>query len=192
MMHGCTEPSSTLHPYAFAIAAHNRTDPMGANANATMTKNTSEYHSHGNFLCGLLFITAIPNHRLRVNSLRRVFNEFAEQSRVARPSPKVRRTQPAAIYAFAENAPGGPLAFFQTLFRQPRCDSDRRRAGARATHLHTRDCHRVPLRCGKVTKDNRQNPIHLLAWQNSHQHRNQGATRGAISPDLCNNPNTNS
>ena len=33
-MHGCTEPSSTLHPYAFAIAAHNMTDPMGANANA--------------------------------------------------------------------------------------------------------------------------------------------------------------
>src|SRR5215211_1438227 len=50
MMHGCTEPSSILHPYAFAIAAHNRTDPMGVNANATMTKNTSEYHSHGNFL----------------------------------------------------------------------------------------------------------------------------------------------
>ena len=29
MMHGCTEPSSTLHPYAFAIAAHNMTDPIG-------------------------------------------------------------------------------------------------------------------------------------------------------------------
>src|ERR1044071_8113535 len=26
-MHGCTEPSSTLHPYAFAIAAHNMTAP---------------------------------------------------------------------------------------------------------------------------------------------------------------------
>ena len=60
MMQGCTEPSSTLHPFAFAIAAHNMTDPMGANANATMTRSASQYHSHGNLLCGLPFITAIP------------------------------------------------------------------------------------------------------------------------------------
>lgn len=59
MMHGCTEPSSTLHPYAFAIAAHNMTDPMGANANATMRKNANQYHSHGNLLCGLEFKMAI-------------------------------------------------------------------------------------------------------------------------------------
>jgi len=59
MMHGCTEPSSTLHPYAFAIAAHNMTDPMGANANATMTKSASEYQSHGNRLCFLEFKMAI-------------------------------------------------------------------------------------------------------------------------------------
>jgi hypothetical protein len=32
-----------------------------------MKKSASTYHSHGNLLCGLLFITAIPNHRLRVN-----------------------------------------------------------------------------------------------------------------------------
>ena len=67
MMHGCAEPSSTLHPYAFAIAAHNMTDPIGAKASATMTKSASAYNSHGNFLCGLPFITAIPNHRSRVN-----------------------------------------------------------------------------------------------------------------------------
>jgi hypothetical protein len=54
-MHGCTEPSSTLHPYAFVIAAHNMTDPIGANANAAMTKSASQYHSHGNRLCGLEF-----------------------------------------------------------------------------------------------------------------------------------------
>jgi hypothetical protein len=59
MMHGCTEPSSTLHPYAFAIAAHNMTDPMGANANATMTNSASEYQIHGNRLCCLEFKTAI-------------------------------------------------------------------------------------------------------------------------------------
>ena len=47
MMHGCTEPSSTLHPNAFAIAAHNMTDPMGANANATMMKSANKYQSHG-------------------------------------------------------------------------------------------------------------------------------------------------
>src|SRR5215216_7248321 len=67
MMHGCTEFSSTLHPCALAIAAHNMTEPIGANANATMTKSASVYHSHGNFLCGLPFITAIPNHRLQVS-----------------------------------------------------------------------------------------------------------------------------
>jgi hypothetical protein len=54
-MHGCIEPSSTLHPYAFAIAAHNMTDPIGANANATMTKSANEYQIHGNRLCGLEF-----------------------------------------------------------------------------------------------------------------------------------------
>lgn len=59
MMHGCTEPSSTLHPYAFAIAAHSMTDPMGANANATMRKSASQYHSHGNLLCDLEFKMAI-------------------------------------------------------------------------------------------------------------------------------------
>jgi hypothetical protein len=59
MMHGCTEPSSTLHPYAFAIAAHNMTDPMGANANATMTNSASEYQIHGNRLCCLEFNMAI-------------------------------------------------------------------------------------------------------------------------------------
>jgi len=58
-MHGCIEPSSTLHPYAFAIALHNMTDPIGANANATMTKSASKYHSHGNLLCGPEFTIAI-------------------------------------------------------------------------------------------------------------------------------------
>ena len=53
MIHGCTEPSSTLHPYAFAIAAHNITDAIGANANAAMKKSANAYQSHGNFLCGL-------------------------------------------------------------------------------------------------------------------------------------------
>ena len=54
-MHGCIDTSSTLHPYAFAIAAHNMTDPIGANANATMTKSANEYQIHGNRLCGLEF-----------------------------------------------------------------------------------------------------------------------------------------
>jgi hypothetical protein len=44
---------------AFAIAAHKMTDPIGANANAAMTKIASTYHTHGNLLCGLPFITAI-------------------------------------------------------------------------------------------------------------------------------------
>jgi hypothetical protein len=59
MMHGCTEPSSTLHPYAFAIAAHNMTDPIGANASATMMKSASEYQIHGNRLFCLEFKMAI-------------------------------------------------------------------------------------------------------------------------------------
>src|SRR6516164_5115506 len=67
MMHGWTEPSSTLHPYAFAIAPHNRTDPMGANANTTMTNSANKYQNHGNLLWGLPFTNAIPNNRLRVN-----------------------------------------------------------------------------------------------------------------------------
>jgi hypothetical protein len=48
-----------LHPYAFAIAAHNMTDPMGANANATMRKSASEYQNHGNLLCDMEFKMAI-------------------------------------------------------------------------------------------------------------------------------------
>ena len=76
MMHGCTEPSSTLHRYAFAIAAHNMTDPIGANANAAMTKSASKYQNHGNLLCGLLFMTAIPDHRLGINILARVFKSL--------------------------------------------------------------------------------------------------------------------
>src|SRR5262245_65522748 len=64
MMHGCTEPSSTLHAYALAIAPHNITDPMGANANTTMTNSASKYQNHGNLLCGLPF--------MRVNILRRL------------------------------------------------------------------------------------------------------------------------
>jgi len=75
-MHGWTEPASTLHLYAFAIALHNITDPMGADANAPMTKTASKYHSHGNLLCDLPFMNAIPNHRLRVNILARIFKSL--------------------------------------------------------------------------------------------------------------------
>src|SRR4051794_38840488 len=67
-MHGCTEPSSTLHPYAFAIVAHDTTEAIGANANATIGRSASKYQIHGNRVCGLPFIIAIPNHRLQVNS----------------------------------------------------------------------------------------------------------------------------
>jgi hypothetical protein len=59
MMHGCTEPSSTLHPYVFAIAAHNMTDPIGPNANRKIAKSASKYQIHGNRLFGLEFIIAI-------------------------------------------------------------------------------------------------------------------------------------
>src|SRR4030095_11955593 len=76
MIHGCTEPSSTLQPYAFAIAAHEITDPMGANANATITKSARKYHSHGNLLYGLPFITAIPNHRLPSTFLLLCFSDL--------------------------------------------------------------------------------------------------------------------
>jgi len=48
MMHGCTDPPSTFHPYALAIAPHNITDPIGANANAAITKRASKDHIHGN------------------------------------------------------------------------------------------------------------------------------------------------
>jgi hypothetical protein len=49
------------------------TDPMGANATATMTKSASKYQSHGNLLRDLPFMSAIPNHRLGVNILIRIF-----------------------------------------------------------------------------------------------------------------------
>src|SRR5207248_3116395 len=65
-----------------------------------------------------------------------------------------------------ENASAGLLTFFQTLFRQPRGDSDRRRAEAIAAHLRTRNCPPVPLPCGKAAMDNRQNPSHPPEWQN--------------------------
>jgi hypothetical protein len=52
-MHGCTEPSSTLHPYAFAIVAHKMTDAIGAHANAAIGRSASTYQSHGNLGCGL-------------------------------------------------------------------------------------------------------------------------------------------
>src|SRR5437763_5735756 len=48
MTQGCTEPSSTLHPYAFAIALHKMTDPMGANANAPIRRSANKYQTHGN------------------------------------------------------------------------------------------------------------------------------------------------
>jgi len=80
MMHGCTEPSSTLHPYAFEIAPHKITDPIGANANAKITTSTSKYQIHGNLLCGLLLMPAI--------SIRRI--SFAERTHVAGSSSKAR------------------------------------------------------------------------------------------------------
>src|SRR6266404_6154257 len=64
MMHGCTEPSSTLQPYAFAIPAHNITDPIGANANAKIARRASKYKTHGNLLVGLAFIVAMLHHRI--------------------------------------------------------------------------------------------------------------------------------
>src|SRR4029077_20671327 len=113
MMHGCTEPSSTLHPYAFAIAAHNMTDPMGPNANATMTNSASIYHSHGNLLCGLPFMTAIPNHRLRANILARVFKisdllSLLNDPLLLGPVPK-RGELGWRIVRFLQMEPGGLL-----------------------------------------------------------------------------------
>jgi hypothetical protein len=40
MMQGCTDPSSTLHPFALAITLHNITDPIGANANTMIGTRT--------------------------------------------------------------------------------------------------------------------------------------------------------
>jgi len=68
MMHGCIEPSSTLHPYAFAMAAHNITDPIGANANPKITKSASKYQIHGNLLWGVAFIIGILNHKFQVSA----------------------------------------------------------------------------------------------------------------------------
>jgi hypothetical protein len=58
-MHGCAEPSSTLHPYVFAIAAHNITDPTGAKANAMITESASKYQIHGNRLHDFEFIMTL-------------------------------------------------------------------------------------------------------------------------------------
>ena len=68
MMQGWAEPSSTLQPLALAIVAHSITDPIGANANATITKSASKYKTQGN-LFGL-FTIAIGYHRSRVNAFR--------------------------------------------------------------------------------------------------------------------------
>lgn len=61
MIQGCTEPSSTLQPYALAMALHNITDPIGANAKAAIMKSARPYQSHGNFLCDVAFIIGILN-----------------------------------------------------------------------------------------------------------------------------------
>jgi hypothetical protein len=53
------------------------TDPIGAKANATITNSARMYHSHGNLLFGLPFITAIPNHRLRVNIVTQLFESLS-------------------------------------------------------------------------------------------------------------------
>jgi hypothetical protein len=47
MIQGCAEPSSTLHPYALAIAPHNITAPIGANADKTISAKISQYKTHG-------------------------------------------------------------------------------------------------------------------------------------------------
>jgi hypothetical protein len=62
MMQGWTEPSSTLHPCVFAIHAHNITDPIGANANATITTSASEYQIQGNrrgFFAFIIYIIGL-------------------------------------------------------------------------------------------------------------------------------------
>jgi hypothetical protein len=56
-----------LHPYAFAMAPHNITDPIGANANAPITRSASKYQIQGNRLCGVAFIIGILNHKFQVN-----------------------------------------------------------------------------------------------------------------------------
>ena len=61
--------SSTLHPYAFAMAPHNITDPIGANANAPITRSASKYQIHGNRLCGVAFIIGILNQSSKSTSL---------------------------------------------------------------------------------------------------------------------------
>jgi len=61
-MHGCTDPSSTLHPYAFAIAPQNITDPIGAKENAKITTSASEHKIHGNLLFGFAFTIDILQH----------------------------------------------------------------------------------------------------------------------------------
>src|SRR6266699_1189535 len=68
-MHGCTELSSTLHPCAFAMAPHNITDPIGANANAPITRSASKYQIHGNRLSGVAFIIGILNQSSKSTSL---------------------------------------------------------------------------------------------------------------------------
>src|SRR6516165_3348786 len=67
MTHGCTEPSSTLQPYAFAMAPHNMTDPIGANANAPIRRRARKYQSHGNLLWRVVFIIGTLNHTSQVN-----------------------------------------------------------------------------------------------------------------------------
>jgi hypothetical protein len=90
------------------MAPHNITDPIGANANAAMMKSASTYQNHGNRLCGVAFIIGILNHRVQVNVFGLCFNAcpFSAQSHSAAKSV-------GTDLCVAENAPDGPLAFFQ-------------------------------------------------------------------------------
>src|SRR6516165_2913917 len=129
MTHGCTEPSSTLQPYAFAIAPHNRTDPIGANANAPIRRRARKYQSHGNLLLRIVFIIGILNHTSQVNVflfLLSYVSDLAGRPRVFHPSPTPRRTESAPICALPENAPDGRPEFSQTPFYQRLYELDRR------------------------------------------------------------------
>src|SRR5215470_4304371 len=120
MMHGCAEPSSTLHPYAFAIAPHNITDPIGANASAMITKRASAYQSHGNVLGGIA-------------------TDRVGGPRVSPPSRTARRTRSALLCASTENASDDLSESSQESFHWCQRDLDRRRVRARAVHLNRPD-----------------------------------------------------
>ena len=152
-------------PVLFAIAAHKMTDPIGANANAPITRSASKYQIHGNRLCGLPFITAISNHRLgvKLGSSARISDllNLLDDPVLLGPVPQRDEFRWKRFVCLLKMRPMIRQILPKVIPSSPH-DLDRRRVQVKAAHLNTRACRRRPLQFCKAATDNPPNPIRPL------------------------------